>query len=263
MNYLSLEKRKQIIHLLVEGNSIRGSARLADVHKNTVLKLLVDVGWACTDFLDANLMDLKPKNVQVDEIYSFVYSHPKNTPEGKKGAGAVWVWVAIDADTKMILTWRVGDRNGFDGSAFIDDLRRRTTGRFQITSDGFPKYPDAVEKSFGLDVDYGVLEKTYVKRRFAGSRKKVITGDPDIKKINTSFVERQNLTMRMDMRRFHRKTNAFSKKFENHCHAIALHFMYYNFCRIHSSLRVTPAMEAGVADHVWDIIDILALLSPG
>lgn len=261
MNCLPLEKRKQIIHLLVEGNSIRGTARLADVQKNTVLKLLAEVGWACTDFLDAALVNLTPEYVQVDEIYSYVHTRPKNVVKPEKGKGAVWVWVAIDADTKLILTWRVGNRGGEDGKNFIFDLRERTLGTFQLVSDGFRKYPDAVERAFGTEVNFGVLEKKYdANRRYIGSDRKSVIGKPEDKKISTAHVERQNLTMRMNMRRFNRRTNAFSKKFENHCHAIALHFMYYNFCRIHQTLRITPALAAGITDHVWEIEELVALL---
>lgn len=260
MNCLPLEKRKQIIHLLVEGNSIRGTARLADVQKNTVLKLLSEVGRACANYQDKHLIALPCKTVQVDEIHSYVYSRQKNTPLGKKGAGTIWTWVAIDAETKLIITWLTGNRGAQDGEDFISDLHRRMAGRIQLTSDGFRKYADAVERVFGSDIDFGMLIKKYdARQRYVGADKKIITGSPDPAKINTSFIERQNLTMRMDMRRFHRRTNGFSKKFENHCHAIALHFMYYNFCRIHTSLRITPAMASGLADHIWEIEEILIL----
>lgn len=274
MNRLPLTKRAQIIGLLVEGNSLRAASRLADVSINTVTKLLVDVGTACAKYQDETLRNLPCKRVQVDEIWSFVYAKDKNVKTAKAapdGAGDVWTWTAICADTKLVPTWHVGSRDAECAMTFIDDLSRRLANRVQLTSDGLKSYLDAVDGAFGGDVDYSQLVKIYgkpweVEKRYSpveciGARKQPIIGNPDPKHISTSFVERQNLNMRMSMRRFTRLTNAFSKKVENHAHAIALHFMYYNFGRIHKTLRVTPAMAAGVAQHVWSLEEIAGLAS--
>lgn len=271
MNRLDITKRAQIIGLLVEGNSLRAASRLADVSINTVTKLLVDVGTACAAYQDQALRNLPCKRVQVDEIWSFVYAKQRNVPNGMEDrAGDVWTWTAICADTKLVPSWHVGSRDAECAMAFMDDLSRRLANRVQLTSDGHKSYLDAVEGAFGGDIDYSMLVKIYgnIKMEGAqryspavctGAKKTPVTGNPDPKHISTSFVERQNLNMRMSMRRFTRLTNAFSKKIENHEHAIALHFMYYNFGRIHKTLRVTPAMQAGVADHVWSLEEIASL----
>jgi len=271
MNKLPLHKRVQIIKCLVEGMSIRGTTRIVGCSKNTVVKLLAEVGEACQLYQDEHLRNLTCKRVQVDEIWSFVYSKQKNTPAIKKGeAGDIWTWTAIDADTKLAVSWLVGGRDAEYANAFIEDLASRLSNRVQLTSDGHKAYLEAVEGAFGADVDYAQLIKIFgsvpesAKGRYSpaqcnGTRKRTVEGDPDEKHVSTSFVERQNLTMRMHMRRFTRLTNAFSKKVENHASAISLHFMFYNFVRIHRTLKVTPAMEAGVTDHLWEIEDIVKL----
>lgn len=266
MNKLSTKERGQIIHMLVEGNSLRATARMADVSRNTVDKLLSDVGAACLAYQDEHLRNLPCKRIQCDEIWSFVYAKQKNVPEGMEDeAGDVWTWTAIDADTKLVPCWHVGGRDIESASIFIDDLASRLSNRVQLTTDGHKAYLDAIESTFGNDIDYARLikiygtdpvakrEKRYSPAKFIESKIEVVSGDPDKEHISTSYVERQNLTMRMSMRRFTRLTNGFSKKVENHMHAISLHFMYYNFCRIHKSLGVTPAMEAGVTDTLHDI----------
>ncbi len=275
-NRLSIERRAQILACLVEGNSIRGTSRLTGASKNTVTKLLVDVGEACEEYQGLVMRDLPCKRIQVDEIWSFCYSKEKNVPKelrGEFGYGDVWTWTAICADTKLVPCWSVGGRDAEFARNFIYSLSWRLANRIQLTSDGYKVYLEAVEKAFGDDVDFAQLvkvygpvygkgdEKRYSPMECVGCRGKKIKGNPDPKHISTSFVERQNLTMRMSMsmRRFTRLTNAFSKKVENLEHAIALHFMYYNFGRIHRSLRVTPAMEAGIADHVWSLEEIAGL----
>ncbi len=271
MNRLDISKRAQIIGLLVEGNSLRATSRLADVSINTVTKLLVDVGTACAKYQDEFLRFLPCKRIQVDEIWSFVYSKQKNVPEGMEDrAGDVWTWTAICADTKLVPSWHVGSRDAECAMTFMDDLARRLENRVQLTSDGHKAYLDAVDGAFGGDIDYSMLVKIYGKMKIegparyspavcTGAKKTPMIGNPDKAHISTSYVERQNLNMRMSMRRFTRLTNAFSKKIENHEHAIARHFMYYNFGRIHKMLRVTPAMAAGVSQHVWSLEEIAAL----
>src|SRR5438876_5254694 len=276
MNRLPLDRRAQIIGLLAEGNSLRAASRLADVSLNTVTKLMVDVGAACEEYQDRTLRNLKSRRIQCDEIWSFVYAKAKNVPEAHKGEwgyGDVWTWVALDADTKLVPSWAVGRRDGFTAMAFIRDLADRLSTRVQLTTDGHKVYLEAVEGAFGSEIDYAMLVKLYegdsgksapAERRYSpatctGSREQTITGNPDPAHISTSFIERQNLTMRMSMRRFTRLTNAFSKKVENHKAMIGLHYMHYNFGRIHKTLRVTPAMEAGVANHVWSLAEIAAL----
>lgn len=273
MYKLSASKREQILHLLVEGNSLRASARLSDVALNTVSKLFVDAGRACAEYQDRTLRNLPSKRVQLDEIWSFVYAKAKNVPTARNAppsAGDVWTWVAIDADTKLVPSWHIGTRDGYVAEVFVRDLASRLANRVQITTDGHRPYLEAVEGAFGADVDYAVLQKIYGpspegQRRYSpaecvGIQERVIEGNPDPKHISTSYVERQNLTMRMSIRRFTRLTNAFSKKLENHAHAVALHYMNYNFARIHKSLRITPAMAAGVTDRVWDVKDIVGVL---
>ncbi|MCF6322975.1 MAG: helix-turn-helix domain-containing protein [Gammaproteobacteria bacterium] len=271
MNQLGIKKRAQILHMLVEGNSLRATARMADVSRNTVDKLLRDVGAACLAYQDEYLRNLPCKRVQCDEIWSFVYSKQKNVPEGMEDdAGDIWTWVSICSDTKIVPCWHVDNRGAAAAKSFMDDLAGRLANRVQLTTDGHKVYVDAVEGAFGADIDYAMLvkiyggdkgqEKRYSPASYEGAKKTRITGSPDKAHISTSHVERQNLTMRMSMRRFTRLTNAFSKKIDNHMHAISLHYMYYNFGRIHQTLRVTPAMEAGVSDHVWTLEEIAGLV---
>lgn len=274
MNKLSIEKRAQILNLLVEGNSMRSTSRIADVSINTVTKLLVDVGASCLEYQNQAIRNIKSKRVQCDEIWSFCYAKEKNVAPADKGVlghGDVYTWTAIDADTKLAITWLVGRRDYEYAEAFIADLAGRLAGRIQLTTDGHGPYIGAVEKVFGGAIDYAMLVKVYEgmgqqdQRRyspagFVKADKRRITGMPDIDDVSTSYVERQNLTMRMGMRRFTRLTNGFSKKIENLAHAVALHFVYYNFGRIHKTLRVTPAMEAGIADHVWTLEEIAGLV---
>jgi IS1 family transposase len=272
---LSLERRAQILGMLVEGSSLRSISRIIDVSINTVTKLLVDAGAACEQYQDRTLRDLKCKRIQCDEIWSFCYAKAKNLPEkyaGAWGYGDVWTWTAIDAETKLVPSWAVGRRDAFTGHGFIRDLASRLAHRVQFTTDGHKVYLEAVEGAFGADVDYAMLVKLYggdaqreSETRYSpaeciGTRTVCITGRPDPEHISTSFAERHNLTMRMQMRRFTRLTNAFSKKLDNHKAALALYFMHYNFARIHKTLRVTPAMEAGVSDHVWGLEEIIGLL---
>lgn len=274
MNKLDRKTRTTILHLLCEGNSIRSISRITGASKNTVAKLLADAGKVCADFQDEALRNLKCARVQVDEIWSFVYAKKKNVPTAKaapEGAGDVWTWTAIDADSKLVLSWLVGGRDAEYAHAFMEDVRSRLTRRIQLTSDGHSAYLQAVESTFNLRIDYAQLIKIYgtapetMRGKYSpaectGIEIKHRSGRPDPDHISTSYVERQNLTMRMHMRRFTRLTNGFSKKVENHAHAVALHFMYYNFVKIHSSLRVTPAMEAGVTKRVWEVSDIVKLL---
>ena len=274
MQRLDKPTRSQILHLLCEGNSIRSVTRLTGVSKNTVIKLLVDAGKSCMAFHDANVRDVKAKRVQVDEIWSFTYAKQKNVAAAKAapdGAGDTWTWTAIDADSKMILSYFIGGRDGECAMWFVDDLRSRLAGRIQLTSDGHKAYLEAVEGAFGGDVDYAILHKVYgnspesMKGKYSpaecvGTEKRRIEGDPDLKHVSTSYVERSNLTMRMHMRRFTRLTNGFSKKVENHAYAVALHMMYYNFVKLHSKLRMSPAMAAGVSSKLWEIGDIVTLV---
>jgi IS1 family transposase len=273
MNTLSIAKRAQVIASLVEGNSVRATVRMTGAAKDTVLKLLAKVGQACAEYQDKAFRNLTCKRIQCDEIWAFCYAKDKNVPaekQGQFGVGSVWTWVALDADTKLIPSWSVGTRGAGTAFEFIQDLAGRLANRIQLTTDGHRVYLNAIEDAFGSEIDYAMLVKLYgndaeSETRYSpaeciGCNTVVIAGRPNPKHISTSYVERQNLTMRMQMRRFTRLTNAFSKKVENHCHAVALHFMYYNFCRIHQTLRVTPAMEAGVADHVWTFEEVVALL---
>jgi len=273
MNKLSTAKRVAVVSALVEGCSIRATVRMTGVAKNTVVKLLVELGAACTKYQDETLRNLPCKRLQCDEIWSFVGGKDKNISQEKKeqGLGSVWTWTALDADTKLIATWLVGSRDAGSAYEFMQDVAGRLRGRVQLTTDGHKPYLNAVEDSFGADIDYAVLQKIYGseptdEKRYSpavclGCKVENVTGNPDPKHISTSYVERQNLTMRMSMRRFTRLTNAFSKKVENHAAAVALYFMYYNFGRVHQTLRVTPAMEAGLADHVWEIEELVALLN--
>lgn len=273
MNKLSIQERAHILHLLCEGMSIRAITRLTGVSKNTVAKLLIDAGKACAAYHEANVREVKAARVQVDEIWSFTYAKQKNVAAAKAApdhAGDTWTWTAIDADSKMIVSYLVGGRDAEYAMWFMDDLASRLGNRVQLTSDGHRAYLEAVEGAFGCDVDYAQLVKMYGATATAPGRyspaectgiKKIRReGNPDIDHVSTSYVERQNLTMRMHMRRFTRLTNAFSKKVENHAHAVALHMMYYNFVRIHKTLRVTPAMASGVSDRLWEIADIAMLV---
>jgi len=282
-NRLSTEKRAQVIGCLVEGMSIRATVRATGAAKNTITKLLVDLGDACSWAANELLVDLDCERVQCDEIWAFCYAKAKNVPaehRGEFGYGDVWTWTAIDADTKPVPSWYVGDRSFYSARALIDDLAFRVNRRMQLTTDGHRAYLQAVEDRLGADVDYAMLHKLYgapegqhdTERRYSpaeciGTDARVITGDPDPRHISTSYVERQNLTMRMGMRRFTRLTNAFSKKVENLAAAVSLHFLYYNFARPHQTLtqrnggrKTTPAMAAGKANHVWTLTDIAGLL---
>jgi len=273
MNRLTSEERARILHMLCEGMSIRAITRLTGASKNTVTKLLIDAGKACAAYHDEHVRNVKSKRVQVDEIWSFTYAKQRTVKTAKAApanAGDTWTWTALDADSKLIVSYLVGARDAEYAMWFIDDLRQRLANRVQLTSDGHRGYLTAVEDAFGSDIDYGMVVKLYgptvtAPGRYSpaqciGQQKSIVEGRPDADHISTSYVERSNLTMRMHMRRFTRLTNAFSKKVENHAHAVALHMMYYNFVRIHKTLRVTPAMAAGVSDRLWEIGDIVKLV---
>lgn len=275
MNKLTNLKRSQVVAALVEGASINSVVRMTGVSKPTILKLLADLGTACAKYQDEKLRNLPCKRVQADEIWSFCFAKDKNLPDalkGKFGFGSVWTWTAICADTKLMISWLVGERSVPYAEKFISDIASRLANRVQLTTDGHKAYLQAVEKAFGSEIDYAMLEKIYaappqegVTTRYSpaqccGAKKNKIAGSPDLAHVSTSYAERMNLQIRMGMRRFTRLTNAHSKKIENHRHALALYFMYYNFARIHSSLRVTPAMQAGISDHVWSLEEIAGLL---
>jgi IS1 family transposase len=277
MNRLSTEKRAQIIGCLVEGNSIRATVRMTGAAKNTIVKLLADLGEACAEYQDGVFQDLPCRVVEADEIWSYCYAKAKNVPEqfkGTPGYGDVWTFTAICADTKLAPSWLVGERTKYDAAVFLEDLAGRMAGRIQLSTDGHPMYESSVYQAFGSNVDWAVIQKTYASDPnqggkysppiCTGTKTKVLKGDPDPARISTSYVERQNLTMRMGMRRFTRLTNGFSRKVENLSHAVSLHFMHYNFARPHSTLKEryprTPAMAAGVADHTWTLEEIAALL---
>lgn len=279
MNRLSIEKRAQILGMMVEGVSICAISRMTGASKNTITKLLVDAGERFSAFQNEKLKNLSCNRLQLDEIWAFVYAKAKNVDSANvdsaiaapEVAGDVWTWTAIDADTKLIASWLVGDRSGETACRFVRDLAGRLNHRVQITTDGHRAYLQAIEESFGSDVDYAMLEKIYSRPpqqgpvRYSpgeccGIVRRKISGNPDSAHISTSFSERQNLSMRMSIRRFTRLTNAFSKKVENHVYALSIYFMHYNFCRIHQTLRVTPAMEAGIADHVWSIDEMIGLI---
>ena len=274
MNRLSNADRTRVVAALVEGNSIRATCRMTGISKPTVLKLLADLGKACAEFHDTTVCHLQCKRVQCDEIWSFVGMKQKQVTsmeQAEAGMGDVWTWVALDADSKLVVSYLVGQRGPRWANAFMEDVASRIDSRIQITTDGHKAYAEAVEGAFGMDVDYAMLIKLYGNDSFdlryssgdcIGTQTAVLQGNPDPKHISTSYVERQNLTMRMSMRRFTRLTNGFSKKLENHEASIALFYAYYNFCRVHQTLRVTPAMEAGLTNHVWKIEEIVALLEP-
>src|SRR5260370_10968369 len=273
MNRLNTAKRTQIIAALIEANSISATCRMLGVGKHTVLRLLEDAGCACAVYHEANVRNLRVARAQCDEVWSFVYAKQKNiTPEQEnEGAGDCWTWTAIDADSKLIISYMLGDRGATIAQAFMQDVDSRISNRMQLTTDGHRVYANAVENAFGSEIDYAMLVKLYgasndnPESRYSpatciGCRTGVLSGKPDPKYISTSYVERQNLSMRMGMRRFTRLTNGFRKKIENHGHQVALYFFHYNFCRVHSTLRVTPAMEVGITDHVWTLEESIALL---
>lgn len=274
MNKLPVTKRVQILSMLCEGSSMRAITRVTGVSLNTVTKLLIDAGKACWAYHDEHVRDVKATRIQCDEIWAFCYSKQRNVPTAKAaplGAGDVWTWTALEASSKLMVSFMVGGRDSEYAMALMDDLRSRLANRVQLTTDGHRAYLSAVEEAFGDDIDYAQLIKLYgdapeaFKGRYSpaecvGARKERITGNPDRAHVSTSYVERSNLSIRMHMRRFTRLTNAHSKKFENHAWAVALHVMFYNFTRIHSTLRISPAMAAGVADHLWDMSDVVALI---
>lgn len=273
MNKLTPSKRAKVLHMLCEGSSINSITRIEKVGKNTVLRLLADAGKACMTYHDETVRGLKSARVEVDEIWSFCYAKDKNVAAAKaapEGAGDVWVWTAIDSDSKLIVSYLVGDRDGEHAVAFIQDVADRIDTRVQLSADGLNHYIGAVEDAFGEDVDFAQIHKMYGNAKgergryspaaVTGIKKRRIQGRPDPALVSTSYVERQNLTMRMHMRRFTRLTNAFSKKVENHAYAVALHMTYYNFVRLHKTLRVTPAMAAGVETRLWEIGDIVKLI---
>jgi IS1 family transposase len=274
MNKLTREKRTQILHMLCEGNSIRSIERMTGCSKNTISKLLVSAGKACAEYHDARVRNVKAARIQADEIWSFTYAKQKNLARAKAApadAGDTWTWTALDADSKLIVSYLVGGRDSEYAMAFMDDVASRLANRVQLTTDGHRAYLEAVEDAFGADVDYAQLVKLYgeapesMKGKYSpavciGAREQRIEGKPVREDVSTSYVERQNLTMRMHMRRFTRLTNGFSKKVENHAYAVALHMMYYNFVKVHSSLRMSPAMAAGVSDRLWEMSDIVKLV---
>lgn len=269
MNRLTKQGRAQILALMAEGNSIRSIVRLTGFSKNTVIKFMVDAGQAVSEYQDQAFRNLSCKRIQVDEIWAFCYAKQKKVAKAKaapEGAGDIWTWVAIDADTKLVPSWVVGGRDAEYANEFMQDLSGRLKGRVQLTSDGHKAYIEAVEGAFGADIDYAMLvkiygestegQKRYSPAHIVGAKKQAITGRPDKKAVSTSFSERQNLSMRMSNRRMTRLTNGFSKKAENHTHSISLYFMAYNFVKIHGSLRVSPAMAAGVTKKLWSYEDV-------
>jgi IS1 family transposase len=276
MNKLDTAKRTQIVTAVVEGCSVRSISRMTGASKNTIQKLLLDLGLACIDYMSKTLVKLSCEKVQCDEIWNFVAAKQANVTDKilarNPHAGDCWTWVAIDADTKLVCTWMVGKRDWVTAKTFIDDLAGRMANRIQLTTDGNRLYVQAIRLAFGQDVDYAILQKLYggsssktAEVRYSpaecvGCEKKPKIGDPDLKHVSTSYVERQNLTMRMGMRRYTRLTNAFSKKIENHIATLAIFYMHYNFVRIHQTLRVTPAMAANISDRLWSVEDMIALL---
>jgi IS1 family transposase len=273
MNKLTRDERVRVISALVEGNSIRSTVRMTGIAKNTIVKLLAEIGSVCAEYQDKSIRNLNSKKVQCDEIWSFCYSKQANVPEDKEGQfgyGDVWTWTAIDPESKLVISWLVGLRSADWAKVFMADVAKRLANKVQLTTDGHKAYLEAVEQAFGAQVDYAMLIKLYGKEQAGesrysppkciGCRRESIIGKPKRESVSTSIVERQNLTMRMGMRRFTRLTNGFSKKVQNLEYAVALHFMFYNFCRIHQTLRVSPAMAAGVTAHLWEIGDIVALL---
>lgn len=272
MNQLTIEQRSRVVAALVEGNSLRSITRMTGVHRTTVMKLLADLGCACSIFQDKAFRNLHCNRIEADEIWSFCGAKEKNTtPETKaKGWGDIWTWTSIDPETKLVPCWFVGARDASAAFHFMHDLSSRMANRIQLTTDGLNLYLPAVADAFGGEVDYAQLVKIYGapeqnEARYSpaqcmGARRASVCGNPSTGYISTSIAERQNLTMRMSMRRFTRLTNGFSKKVENHEHSVALHFLHYNFCRIHQSLRVTPAVQAGLSNHVWSSEEVISLL---
>lgn len=272
MNKLSTQDRAKIIGLMVEGMSIRAISRTTGASKNTIVKLLADAGRACSEYQDKNLRNLSSKRLQLDEIWSFVGVKEKNATAEQKAAGFgdIWTWTAIDADTKLIPSWYVGARDTVAATEFVGDLASRLKNRVQITSDGHKPYLEAIDQAFGIDVDYAMLvkiyghptgsEKTYSPPECVGIERRRVTGNPDKKHVSTSYAERANLSIRMGLRRFTRLTNAFSKKVENHIHALSIYFMHYNYVRIHQTLRTTPAQAAAVTDKLWELEDIVRVV---
>jgi IS1 family transposase len=271
MNRLSTAERAKVISVLVEGNSLRATARITGVARMTIEKLLRDIGAACQTFHDATVRGLKSQRIQCDEIWSFIGAKEKNASAEQKaqGWGDVWTWTCLDPDTKLMVSWFLGDRSTDSAYWFMQDVASRLTNRVQVSTDGYIPYQSAIDRAFGDNVDFGIIKKTYAAPGAGGrysppkmvnAKRATMWGAPDPKHVSTSHVERNNLTMRMHMRRYTRLTNGFSKKLEMHAMNLALHFTYYNFCKIHQSLRVTPAMQAGLSDHVWEIEELVALL---
>lgn len=273
MNSLTQEERIRVVAALVEGNSLRSTSRMTGIARNTITKLLVDLGEACMAYHDEHVRNVRVRRLHCDEICAYVGAKARNVSRAKKeiGWGDVWTWVGIDADTKLVVSYLVGGRGADWARDFMEDCASRIRGRVQITTDGHRAYFEGVEGAFGIDIDFTILQKIYgaseeSEKRYSpakciGCDMKIVMGNPGPKHISTSYVERQNLTMRMHMRRFTRLTNTYSKKLENHAYAVALHFMYCNFVRIHSTLRVTPAMQAGLTDHLWELYELMGLLS--
>jgi IS1 family transposase len=273
MNKLPSAKRAQALQMMAEGISLRAMTRLTGISRTTLIKLLEDAGQAFSEYQDRVLVNLPCKRIQVDEAWAFCYAKQKNVPTAKKapvGAGDIWTWVGIDADTKLVASWYVGGRDGEAAELFINDLAPRFANRVQLTSDGHRPYLEAIEGAFGADIDYAMLVKIYGaapegQRRYSpavctGAVKYRVEGNPDPKHVSTSYVERQNLNIRMGNRRMTRLTNAFSKKAENHTHMMAIYFMHYNFVRIHQTLKITPAMAAGVTSQLWEMSDLVRVL---
>jgi IS1 family transposase len=273
MNRLSTAKRAQIVAMLTEGNSLRAITRMTGASINTVTKLLVDLGAACAAFHDEHVRGVTSKRIEADEVWTFCYARRDNVPEDKRGTlgyGDVWTWVGLDADSKLVVSWTCGRRDADTAYEFMHDLAARLANRVQLTTDGLHAYLVATDAAFGTEIDYARLIKVYgsdpnAERRYAPpvclkSTTEIVSGDPDVAHISTSYIERQNLTMRMSMRRFTRLTNGHSKKLENHLHALAIHYMHYNFGRSQKGLKGTPAMAAGLADRVWSVEDIVGLL---
>lgn len=273
MNRLSTAKRAQIVGMMSEGNSLRAITRMTGVSINTVSKLLVDVGTACAEYHDKNVRNVPSKRIEADEVWTFCYARRENVPDAKRGTfgfGDVWTWVGLDADSKLVVSWTCGRRDADTAYEFMHDLAGRLANRVQLTTDGLKAYLVATDSAFGTDIDYARLIKVYgsdpnAERRYAPpvcikSTTEIVSGDPDPALISTSYIERQNLTMRMSMRRFTRLTNGHSKKLENHLHALAIHYMHYNFVRVQKALKGTPAMLAGLADRPWAIEDVVGLL---
>ena len=274
MNKLPLTTRTQIVKMLVEGNSLRSITRMTGCSINTVTKLLVEVGRACHIFHYETVKGLNTKRAELDECWSYTGKKEKNVlnPEKNDGQGDAWTWIGMDSDSKLVISWLVGERDADTAAHFVEDIALRLNNKIQLTTDGLRAYVEAVEGAFGNNIDYAQLvkmyssgveknnERKYSPSPFTGTKKTTIAGNPDPKKISTSYIERQNLTLRMGNRRFTRLTNAFSKKLENHCYSIALHFVYYNFCRIHQTLRVTPAMEAGLTQEIMSVEQLVQIV---